>query len=44
MPFPTLDPLTTERVLIHTMHESDLDDLLEINSDPQVTTFLPYDT
>ena len=44
MPFPAIDTVTTDRVLIRMVREADLADLLEINGDAQVTAFLPYET
>jgi RimJ/RimL family protein N-acetyltransferase len=43
MPLPSFPPLSTKRLTIRPVDEADLPDLLEINSDPTVTAFLPYD-
>lgn len=44
MSLPTIDAITSARLTIRPVRESDLDDLLEINGDPEVTAFLPYST
>ena len=42
MPLPTLAPLTTDRLLLRTVQAGDLADLMAVNSDAEVTRFLPY--
>ncbi len=49
MPAPTvpLEPVSavsSPRLTLRPVSESDLGDLLEINGDPEVTRFLPYET
>ncbi len=44
MTLPLLDALTTRRLVLRPVAEADLDDLLAVNGDPEVTRFLPYDT
>ncbi|MEO8281548.1 MAG: GNAT family N-acetyltransferase, partial [Ideonella sp.] len=42
MPLQIIDSITTPRLTLRGVTESDLDDLFEINGDAQVTRFLPY--
>ena len=44
MPLPYLDDIVTHRLVIRPVTENNLDDLLSINGDDQVTKFLPYAT
>lgn len=44
MPFPTCPPIESPRLLLRPVAASDLPDLLEVNGDPEVTRFLPYET
>jgi RimJ/RimL family protein N-acetyltransferase len=44
MPFEPISSVTTPRLLLRPVAPTDLPDLLEINSDPEVTRFLPYAT
>jgi len=44
MAFEPLPPLTTRRLCIRTVTTADIDDLLLVNGDEQVTRFLPYAT
>lgn len=40
----TVDDITSRRVHVRAVRESDLADLLQVNGDPEVTRFLPYAT
>jgi len=44
MPIPTIDPVVTQRTTLREVHTDDLQDLMEVNGDPEVTQFLPYAT
>jgi [ribosomal protein S5]-alanine N-acetyltransferase len=44
MTFPTIATIRAERVVIRSVEEADLDDLMKINGDDDVTQFLPYDS
>ncbi len=44
MPLEPIVSLSTPRLLVRPVVQSDLNDLLEINGDPEVTRFLPYAT
>lgn len=44
MSLPQIGPLSTPRLVIREVRPSDLDDLLEVNGDHEVTRFLPYAT
>jgi len=44
MPLPAFEPVASTRLTIRPIKETDLADLLEVNGDPAVTRFLPYDT
>ena len=44
MPLQSLPAIRTARVVVRTVAESDLADLLEVNGDDEVTRFLPYAT
>lgn len=44
MPFPVVTPIATPRLTLRPVAVADLDDLLEVNGDPEVTRFLPYPT
>lgn len=44
MTLPLLDALATPRLMLRPVAEADLDDLLAVNGDPEVTRFLPYAT
>jgi [ribosomal protein S5]-alanine N-acetyltransferase len=44
MPLPANFPIQTPRLQLRTVIQSDLPDLLKVNSNPRVTDFLPYDT
>lgn len=41
---PPIEPLFTPRLVLREVAEADLDDLLVVNGDAAVTTFLPYAT
>lgn len=43
MPIPPVATLSSPRLTLRAVAETDLPDLLEINGDPEVTRFLPYD-
>jgi RimJ/RimL family protein N-acetyltransferase len=42
MPLPAFPPIETERLSIRPIARSDLPALLEVNGDPEVTRYLPY--
>ena len=42
MPCPAVTRLESARLVIRPVAAGDLDDLLEVNGDPEVTAFLPY--
>lgn len=42
MPLRPIDSITTPRLLLRGVDETDLDQLAAINGDPEVTRFLPY--
>lgn len=44
MPFPALPILETPRLLLRPLGAGDLPDLLEVNGDPEVTKYLPYES
>ena len=44
MACPAIDRLESDRLVIRPVVADDLDDLLEVNGDPEVTAFLPYAT
>lgn len=44
MPFPTVTRIESPRLLLRPVAPADLPDLLEVNGDPEVTRFLPYET
>lgn len=44
MPLPSIDAVVTPRTTLREVCESDLQDLMEVNGDPEVTRFLPYAT
>jgi RimJ/RimL family protein N-acetyltransferase len=44
MPFPTVQRIDTPRLTLRPVRAGDLRDLLEVNGDPEVTRFLPYET
>ncbi len=44
MPFRAITPIATPRLTLRPVAAADLEDLLEINGDPEVTRFLPYST
>lgn len=44
MPLTAIEPLRTARLTIREVGDGDLADLFEINGDPSVTGFLPYET
>lgn len=44
MTFPFIAPIESPRLTLRPVLAADLPDLLEVNGDPQVTRFLPYDT
>lgn len=44
MPFPTLESITSDRLRLRPVQASDLPDLMAVNGDPAVTSFLPYAT
>jgi RimJ/RimL family protein N-acetyltransferase len=44
MSFPTVNRIETPRLLLRPVEAADLPDLMEVNGDPEVTRFLPYDT
>jgi RimJ/RimL family protein N-acetyltransferase len=44
MPLPPIPPIPAARVTIREVAERDLDDLLEVNGDDEVTRYLPYAT
>ena len=44
MPIPAIDTVITPRTTLREVHADDLQDLLEVNGDPEVTQFLPYAT
>jgi RimJ/RimL family protein N-acetyltransferase len=44
MPLSLAGPVHSARLTIRPIDDADLADLLEINGDPQVTVFLPYET
>jgi len=44
MPLPPIIEVTTPRLTLRPVDEPDLDDLLAVNGDPEVTRFLPYAT
>jgi [ribosomal protein S5]-alanine N-acetyltransferase len=44
MPLTAPSPISTPRLVIRHFEPADLDDLLAINGDPEVTRYLPYDT
>ena len=44
MPFPNVPRIETPRLLLRPVAAADLPDLLEVNGDPEVTRFLPYET
>ncbi len=44
MPLPFIEPVSTPRTTLREVIAEDLADLMEINGDPEVTRFLPYDT
>jgi RimJ/RimL family protein N-acetyltransferase len=41
--FPDLAPIESARLTLREVVESDLDDLMALNGDPEITRFLPYD-
>jgi [ribosomal protein S5]-alanine N-acetyltransferase len=43
-PLPQAAGYTTERLLVRPIDEADLGALLEVNADPEVTRYLPYET
>lgn len=43
-PLPPIPEIRTARVVVRTVAEADLADLLEVNGDDEVTRFLPYAT
>lgn len=43
MPLPAFPPIETERLSVRPVVASDLPALLEVNRDPEVTRYLPYD-
>jgi [ribosomal protein S5]-alanine N-acetyltransferase len=43
MPLPAFAPIETERLSIRPVEASDLPALLDVNRDPEVTRYLPYD-
>ena len=43
MPFPAVPSIRTSRLELRPVAAQDLPDLLEVNGDPEVTRFLPYD-
>lgn len=44
MPFPNVPRIESPRLVLRPVTAEDLPDLLEVNGDPEVTRFLPYDT
>lgn len=40
----TIDSVSSQRVVLRPVSESDLADLMEVNGDPEVTRYLPYKT
>ena len=42
MPFPDIQPIPTTRLRVRPLAAADLDDLMAVNGDPEVTRFLPY--
>jgi RimJ/RimL family protein N-acetyltransferase len=44
MTLAAFGPIRTRRLEIRDLEDADLRDLLEVNGDPEVTRFLPYDT
>lgn len=42
MPFPAIAPVRTARLLIRPIVASDLADLMDVNTDPLTTRYLPY--
>lgn len=41
---PPIGPFQSQRLIIRSLKNSDLDDIFEINSDDDVTRYLPYNT
>lgn len=44
MPFPAISQIRTDRLIIRPVSGADLDDLMQVNGDDEVTRFLPYGT
>jgi RimJ/RimL family protein N-acetyltransferase len=44
MPLPRFSPVSSPRTTLREVSAGDLPDLLEINGDPEVTRYLPYET
>lgn len=44
MPLPSIPPVSSPRITLREVCESDLPELFAINGDPEVTQFLPYAT
>jgi RimJ/RimL family protein N-acetyltransferase len=44
MPLPSIDSVVTPRTTLREVCSDDLQDLMEVNGDPEVTHFLPYAT
>lgn len=44
MPFPSVARIESPRLFLRPVAAPDLPDLLEVNGDPEVTRFLPYET
>ena len=44
MPLPNFEPIHSSRLTIRKLQDADVADLFEINGDPEVTSFLPYNT
>ena len=44
MPLPTFEPIHSSRLTIRKLQDADVADLFGINGDPEVTSFLPYNT
>jgi len=42
MPLPMFTPLQTPRLTVRLLEEADLQDMFAVNSDSEVTRFLPY--